>query len=188
MKQLNQFIQEKLRINKNINIDNQYNYHPKDRDELRKIISKKITDQKLNNKHDEVLNLNDIDTSKIESFNHLFTNLNPLKIDISEWETSKVELMNGMFDGCEYLQSTGDLGNWDVSNVTNMSFMFNNCRNLKDIGDLKNWEINGTKMKCAFQNCKKLKSIGFIEHWRPEEANWDIFPLCEIKIKPKQRP
>ena len=187
MKNINQFIIEKFKLNSK-NIKNQYSCKPKTRDELKKIISKRITNQKLNYKNkEEVLNLNDIDTSDVNSFNHLFTNLNPLKIDISEWDTSNVENMRGMFDGCEYLQSTGDLGNWDVSNVTNMSFMFNDCRNLTNIGDLSSWEINDTEMKYAFQNCKKLKSIGFIKHWRPKEANWEIFPLCSIKIKPVSR-
>lgn len=186
MKNIKQYIFEKFKLNSN-NIKNQYSCKPKTRDELRKFISKRITDQKLNNKHDEVLNLNDIDTSEINSFNHLFTNLNPLKIDISEWDTSKVELMNGMFDGCEYLQSTGNLGNWDISNVENMSFMFNNCRNLKDIGDLSSWEVNGTEMNCMFQGCKRLKNIGDIYNWKPKEANWEIFPLCDLKIMPRKR-
>lgn len=177
---------EKFKLNSK-NIKNQYSCKPKTRDELRKIISKRITNQKLNNKHDEVLNLNDIDTSEINSFNHLFTNLNPLKIDISEWDTSKVELMNGMFDGCGYLQSTGNLDNWDVSNVINMSFMFNDCRNLKNIGDLSSWEINGTEMGCMFQGCKRLKNIGDIYNWKPKEANWEIFPLCPIKTLPRKR-
>lgn len=186
MKTINQYITEKFKISSK-NVGHKYNYHPKNRDELRKIVYKRIFDQKNNNKHDEVLNLNDIDTSEIESFNHLFTYLNPLKIDISEWDTSNVKLMNGMFDGCGYLQSTGNLGNWDVSNVENMSFMFNDCRNLTNIGDLSSWEVNGIEMNCMFQGCKRLKNIGDIYNWKPKEANWEIFPLCPIKTLPRKR-
>lgn len=185
MKNIKQYIFEKFKLNSN-NIKH-YSCQPQSRDELRKIISKRITDQKLNNKHDEVLNLNDIDTSKVDSFNHLFTNLNPLKIDISEWDTSNVKKMNGMFDGCEYLQSIGNLGNWNIKQVDNMRFMFNDCRNLKNIGDLSSWKVDGIEMNCMFQGCKKLKNIGDIYNWKPKEANWEIFPLCDLKIMPRKR-
>ncbi len=183
MKQLKQFIAEKLHVSNY----KEYNYQPKTIEELREIISKKIDDQSLNKKNEEILDLNDIDTSKINSFNYLFKNLNPIKIDISKWDISNVESMKSMFDGCKYLSETGDLGNWDISNVKNMTFMFCDCINLKNIGDLSSWNVNGIKMSSMFQDCKRLKNIGDISDWKPLEANWAIFQLCPIKIQPKNR-
>ena len=186
MKNIKQYIFEKFKLNSN-NIKH-YSCQPQSRDELQKIISKRITKHKLDLKHKEdVLDFNDIDTSKVNSFNHLFVNMNPLKIDISEWDTSNVKKMNGMFDGCEYLQSTGNLGNWNIKQVDNTRFMFNNCRNLKDIGNLSSWKVDGIEMDCMFQNCVKLKDIGDISHWKPKEANWAIFPKCDLKIMPRKR-
>ena len=64
MKQLNQFIAEKFRLSKD-NL-NQYNYHPKTRDELREIVNNLIEER--GNDAD----LNDIDTSTITDMSQLF--------------------------------------------------------------------------------------------------------------------
>lgn len=178
MNNLKEYIIEKFKINKD-NVTKRIVV--KSRKELLEIIGDRFKWD------DKVIDFNDIDVSNIKDMSNLFSNLDFINIDISSWDVSNVKTMRGMFNNCKHLRSTGDLSGWDVSNVIDMSFMFNNCEHLKNIGDLKDWEINGTKMAYAFQDCKQLKTIGPIEHWRPKESNWEIFPLCDLKPKPRSR-
>jgi len=82
MLNINDFILEKLKISSK-SIINEYNYHPKDIDELKELV-KQLIDERGNK-----ANLNDIDTSEIISMDSLFkgTNFNG---DISEWDVSNV--------------------------------------------------------------------------------------------------
>ena len=88
MKQINKYIIERLHINKDIKSYN-YNYHPKTRDELKKLVNKLIEER-----GDEA-DLNDIDTSEITDMSALFY-LSKFNGDISNWDVSKVENMDGM--------------------------------------------------------------------------------------------
>ena len=68
MKQINKYIVERLRINKDIgNHDHHYNYYPKDKNELKELVNKLIKER--GNEAD----LNDIDTSEITDMSHMFT-------------------------------------------------------------------------------------------------------------------
>ena len=119
MKTLNQYIKEKLIINKDyVDVNMMI---PKSFDELRKIIEDRYN--KLGpgteRKH---INFNDIDVSNIDSFysnyyRGLFEGTNFKYIDISGWDVSNVTNMGSMFFKCEALKSVGDISNWDVSNV-----------------------------------------------------------------------
>ena len=64
MKQINKYIQERLHINKDTT--NYYNYHPKTRDVLIKIVDRLIKERGNN------ADLNDIDTSEITAMAGLF--------------------------------------------------------------------------------------------------------------------
>jgi hypothetical protein len=177
MNNLNQYINEKLKIGSNSKVNQKTK--PANEEDLKKIILKKIENKETD--------FNDIDISAVKDLSHLFEDQDISEIDISEWDVSHVESMRAMFQNCRYLKTCGDLGKWNVGNVLDMSWMFNGCQCLKNIGDLDNWEINGTKMKCAFQGCKRLKSVGFIEHWRPEDSNYDIFAGSDVRIQPRKR-
>ena len=97
MKNINNYILEKLKkINSNTSTI-VYTEHPKDIDELRKILIKRL-------KKDKDANLNDIDVSNIDYMRQLFLKLDPHNIDISEWDVSKVTNFSGMFMGCENLK------------------------------------------------------------------------------------
>ena len=115
MKTLQNYITEKILINKNSKIS--YNYHPKTKDELRKIIKQKIESE--GNECD----LNDVDTSNITDMSYLFEYID-FNGDISRWNVSNVTNMKGMF---RYSKFNGDISNWDVSNVTNSVNTFHNC-------------------------------------------------------------
>ena len=115
MKSLQQFITEKILINKNSKIA--YNYHPKTRDELEDIINKRIKSE--GNECD----LNDIDTSNITDMSYLFED-SDFNGDISKWNVSNVTNMVGTFYGSKF---NGDISNWDVSNVKFKLYIFDNC-------------------------------------------------------------
>ena len=112
MKTLQQFITEKILINKNSKIV--YNYHPKTKDELKDIINQKI--ESRGNECD----LNDIDTSNITDMSNLFA-YSHFNGDISRWNVSKVTNMSGIFYSSRF---NGNISNWDVSNVECMAGMF----------------------------------------------------------------
>ena len=88
MKTLQNYIIEKILINKNSKIEHMY--HPNTKDELTKIIKQKIESE--GNECD----LNDIDTSNITDMSYLFeyTDFNG---DLSKWNVSNVTDMRGMF-------------------------------------------------------------------------------------------
>ena len=115
MKTLQNYITEKILINKNSKIA--YNYHPKTKDELKDIIKQKIESE--GNECD----LNDIDTSNITDMSNLFA-YSHFNGDISRWNVSKVTNMSGMFYGSKF---NGDISNWDVSNVKFKLDIFYNC-------------------------------------------------------------
>ena len=117
MKNLSQYIQEKLIIKKNRNVIN-YKYSPETKEELREIIEQRIKDE------GREVDLNDIDVSEITDMSELFMYLD-FNGDISTWDVSNVTNMSYMFDACKNFN--GDISFWDVSNVTDMSWMFYDC-------------------------------------------------------------
>ena len=190
MKTLNQYMQEKLIVNKNYN---QYIYVPKSFKELRKIIKDRY--EKLGpGTEQNPIDFNDIDVSNINSFCNnknkvgIFERTKFEYIDISEWDVSNVTDMNHMFYMCEELESVGDLSKWDVSNVMSMRGMFSDCNKLKSFGDISSWDVSKvTNMGFMFKYCKSFNQ---------DISKWDvsnvtnmsyIFFGCVIKeeYKPK---
>ena len=139
MKTLQNYITEKILINKNSKIA--YNYHPKTKDELADIIKRKIESEGND------CNLNDIDTSNITDMSSLFE-YSDFNGDISRWNVSNVTNMNDMF---RYSEFNGDISNWNVSNVKNMRSMFLYS---KFNSDISNWDVSNVIDKSyIFDNC-----------------------------------
>ena len=139
MKTLQQFITEKILINKNSKIG--YIYHPKTRNELENIINQRIESE--GNECD----LNDIDTSNITDMSGLFIS-SEFNGDISKWDVSNVESMWSMFYCSKF---DGDISKWDVSKVTNMGDMFAHS---EFNGDISDWDVSNVKFKLGmFRNC-----------------------------------
>ena len=139
MKTLQNYITEKILINKNSKIA--YNYHPKTKDELKDIIDKRIESE------GNECNLNDIDTSNIIDMSWLFEASN-FNGDISKWNVSNVKRMDNMFANSNF---NGDISNWDVSNVTSMYGMFYKS---EFNGDISNWDVSNVKFKLyMFDEC-----------------------------------
>ena len=113
MKSINNYISEKLVINKNTG-KKYYKYFPETNDELQDIIKQRIE------KEGNECNLNDIDVSKITDMSYLFM-YSEFNGDISEWNVSNVKYMNCMFRHSKFNQ---DISSWDVSNVEDMLYIF----------------------------------------------------------------
>ena len=119
MKNLKEIIQEKLKIGSKTKID-QYEFHPKDKEELKELIKQLIKERGLE------ADLNDIDTSKITDMGGLFKNIK-FNGDISKWDVSNVEWMVYMFYNSGF---NGDISCWKINNnITSaaMMHMFDNC-------------------------------------------------------------
>ncbi len=145
MKQINTYISEKLVINKDsMTKVPKYNYYPKDRRELIRIVNKLLKER--GNDAD----LNDIDTSNITDMSLIFYN-SKFNGDISKWDVSNVEDMLNMF---YYSEFNGDISSWDVSNVKYMGGMFFGS----DFnGDINNWDVSNVKyMKDIFKKSPLL--------------------------------
>ena len=167
MKQLNQYIKEKLIINKDYH-DNKIVV--KSFDELRKIIEDRYNKLGPGTEQDPV-DFNDIDVSNLRYFYNnedkgIFEYTKFKYIDISDWDVSNINSMRGMFFMCKELKSVGDISEWNVSNVTIMRAMFDSCEELESTGDLSNWDVsNVTDMCSMFYKCKELESVGDISKW-----------------------
>ena len=191
MKTLNQYIQEKLIINKDYHDDT---IVVKSFDELRKIIDDRY--DKLGPGTKQIpIDFNDIDVSNIDSFYNynksivcdsgLFERTKFKYIDISDWDVSNVKLMCSMFDGCDKLESVGDISKWDVSKVTDMSFMFCDCCSFNQ--NISDWDVSSvTEMQYMFYNCKKFNQD--LSKWNVYKVYKNILMFEGCPIKEKYKP
>ena len=141
MKPLNQYIKEKLIINKDYR-DN--TIVVKSFDELRKIIEDRYDKLGAGTKQNPI-DFNDIDVSNLQYFYNnedkgIFEYTKFKYIDISDWDVSNIKSMRGMFFMCKELKSVGDISEWDVSNVTSMTSMFDGCILFNQ--DLSKWNVS----------------------------------------------
>ena len=187
MKTLNQYIQEKLIINKD--------YHDamivvKSFDELRKIIEDRYDKLGPGTKR-KPIDFNDIDVSNIDSFCDvkrllgLFHGIKFKYIDISDWDVSNVKSMNSMFFMCKELESVGDISKWDVSNVIDMSFMFQMCKKFNQ--DISKWNVSSvTDMKFMFEWCESFNQD--ISGWNVSNVRNNDFMFNNCSIKEEYKP
>ena len=193
MKNLNQYIKEKLIINKDYRDGKMY--HPESFDELRKIIEDRYDKLGPGTKQNPI-DFNDIDVSNLDSFyssntsEGIFNKILFKYIDISDWDVSNIKSMNSMFFWCDALRSVGNISGWDVSNVTDMSYMFFNCKELESVGDLSKWDVsNVTNMKYMFFGCAYFNQD--LSDWNVSDVRirnrLSMFDNCPIKneYKPK---
>ena len=187
MKKLNQYIKEKLIINKDYS---DASISPKSFDELRKIIEDRY-DKLGPGTKDNPIDFNDADVSNIDYFNDkykggIFEKTYFKYIDVTYWNVSNAKSMCRMFYGCYELESIGDISKWDVSNVTDMKYMFCGCKNFnKGISD---WDVSSvTNMYGMFLNCKFFNQD--ISKWDVSKVRFKyrMFYNCAIKeeYKPK---
>ena len=181
MRNLNSFIIERLKLNKNSKVISKK--YPNDYYELKDLIKNKF-DKLKDNK--EYLNLNDIDLSELkrdrdgdseEPLNGLWWcifddlnkqydyNLNIKQIDVSYWDMRNLKNLHGMFKGLDVEEIIG-IDKWDMSNIMKINFLFDNCKNLVNVGDLGKWKFNKlVRPQGLFRGCHKIKDIGDISKW-----------------------
>ena len=176
MKSINNYISEKLVINRNTGKKQQYKYFPETKKELKEIIKQKIEEK--GNKCD----LNDIDVSEIKDMSKLFipaSNYGDLDIsnfngDISKWNVSNVKYMSSMFAGSNF---NGDISNWDVSNVTDMQNMFAGSKFNQDISK---WNI--TKVISMTNMFYKSNFNQDISKWDVRKVEYMMFMFYSSKF------
>ena len=174
MKTLNQYIKEKLIINKDYR---EAKIVVKSFDELREIIDDRYDELGPGTKQNPI-DFNDIDVSKIDSFYSSNTDIGIFEetgfkyIDISGWNVSNAESMQYMFFNCEKLESIVDISEWDVSNVTNMNCMFFGCKKLESVGDISSWDVS------------KVSDMGYMfsycESFNKNISSWDVSSVTDM--------
>ena len=189
MKTLNQYIKEKLIVNKDYR---DAGLSPKSFDELRKIIEDRYDKLGPGTKQDPI-DFNDIDVSNIDSFysntyyRGIFQETKFKYIDISDWDVSNATDMKVMFYNCVVLKSVGDISKWDVSNVINMSAMFDSCEELESVGDISKWDVsNVTDMRFMFLGCKKFNQD--ISKWNVSNVTGRVGMFYNCLIKDEYKP
>lgn len=164
MKRINNYIIEKLKINKNTK--QEYHYHPKDYDELKDLL------RKLLNERGKDADLNDIDITAVPNVWELFRDLDPHNIDISDWDVSNIKAFTRMFIDCKNFNC--DLSKWNLKNATHLNQMFWDCEKFNC--DLESWgkTIDFDKMvtmDSTFYGCKSLEKVP--SWWKQDKNPWD---------------
>ena len=158
MKSLNQYIIEKILINKSSKFNK---IKVESKDQLQSIIQERYHNNK------SFIDLTDIDISELDDLAGVFAFFNKVEIiDISGWDTSNVRYMNHMFRYCTKLKNIIGIENLDVSKLEDVNSMFYCCENLAEL-DLTNWNpISLENMSYMFYLCSNLKIIKNIEKWQ----------------------
>ena len=158
MKSLNQYIIEKILINKSSKLNK---IKVESKDQLLSIVRRRYNNNK------SFLDLTDLDISELDNLSSIFFELYSLEVvNISGWDTSNVTTMAYMFSQCKNLKNIIGIENLDVSKLETANFMFDSCENLVEL-DLTNW--NPILLKTAwsmFYRCSNLKIIKNIENWQ----------------------
>ena len=158
MKSLNQYIIEKILINKNSKLNK---IKVESKEQLQSIIQERY------NNNNSFVYLSDIDVSELDDLSYILGILNHVEvIDISGWDTSNVRDMNFMFSQCKKLKKIIGIENLDVSKLEYANYMFYGCENLVEL-DLTNWNPKLLqKTRYMFYGCLNLKIIKNIENWQ----------------------
>ena len=157
MVDINNYITEKLHLNKNIK--KQYTYCPENKSQLKDLL------HQLFRERGNEADLNDIDVSKITDMSRLFAtgeyiNMN---FNISDWDVSNVTNMTEMFSECEKFNC--DISSWDVSNVKYMNYMFYGCKDFEQ--NLSKWNVENVKRWNGFSTESGL-GVATKQHLKPK--------------------
>ena len=121
MKSLNQYIIEKILINKKSKFINKIKVYTKS--QLKSIIWERY------NKNKSFIDLTDIDVSELDDLSDIFYQFLVEVVDISGWDTSNVITMDCMFIQCKKLKKIIGIENLDVSKLEDV----NSCMTGRDI-------------------------------------------------------
>jgi len=154
MKTLTEYINESL-FDKSLVKKGLVNDHPQTKEELLDSIRKYI--DILKPRRGETVDLNWIDTSKIDDMGALFEDKatkRDLNYDVSGWDVSNVNNFANMFSWCTKFDC--DLSKWNVSNGEHFGGMFKHCTSFKGKG-LDKWNIDPhAHTYQMFSGCKSI--------------------------------
>lgn len=171
MKQLNQYIIEKILINKNA-IIKQY-FCPKSIEDLNDYIDNKINDVKGGTK-DRLVDLSYIDFSKLQEnkidIAFLCYDNNDIKyVDASHWKFANLDVdydISGLFEssGLKYI----DVSYWELSkSIIDIIGLFRTCEYLEEVIGLNTWDTKYIEsITGLFSDCIRLKNIDL--------SGWDL--------------
>ena len=131
MKQLETYVNEKLRVTKQSSP--QYTLFPKDKKELMHMIDDEVV------KNGKKCSLNHIDVSGITDMSTVFRQ-SVFDGDITDWDVSNVKDMSFMFEYSDFTGENSDLSKWDVSNVELMNYMFDHSK-FTNRKSLNGWRV-----------------------------------------------
>ena len=170
MKSLNQYIIEKILINKSSKFNK---IKVESKDQLEAIIQKRY------NNNNSFIDLTDIDISKLDNLSSIFCGLKLEVVNISGWDTSNVTTMENMFCFCDKLKNIIGIENLDVLKLKRANFMFDSCENLVEL-DLTNWNpISLQRAWGMFDDCLNLKIIKNIENWQFPNIKDVSYMFCD---------
>ena len=109
MKSLNQYITEKILINKSSKFINKIKVESLE--QLQALIRERYNNNK------SFIDLNDLDISELDDLSYIFHGSNIEVVDISGWDTSNVTTMENMFSFCDKLKNIIGIENLDVSKL-----------------------------------------------------------------------
>ena len=158
MKSLNEYIIEKILINKNSKLN---------KIKVETLIQLKSIILERYHNNNSFIDLTDLDISELDDLSGVFARLNKVEVvDISGWDVSNVTIMDYTFSRCKKLKKIIGIENLDVSKLKNTNSMFYMCENLVEL-DLTNWNPKLLqKTRYMFYGCSNLKIIKNIENWQ----------------------
>ena len=170
MKSLNEYIIEKILINKSSKFNK---IKVESKDQLQSIIQERYHNNK------SFIDLTDIDISELDDLSGVFARLNKVEVvDISRWDVSNFTIMDYTFSRCKKLKKIIGIENLDVSKLKNANSMFYMCENLVEL-DLTNWNPKLLqKTRYMFYGCSNLKIIKNIENWQLPNINNVSYMFC----------
>ena len=170
MKSLNEYIIEKILINKSSKFNK---IKVESRDHLFSIIMER------HNNNKSFLDLTDLDISELDNLSYIFYGSNMEVVDISGWDTSNVITMENMFSFCDKLKNIIGIENLDVSKLENANNMFFCCKKLVEL-DLTKWNpVSLQYTRQMFYECSNLKIIKNIENWQLPNIKDVSYMFCD---------
>ena len=141
--------------------------------------------------HEKVSKIRVTLDKEFKSFYKLFSECKIIRaMKFKYFDDRKIEDMSYMFDKCLFLQKL-DLTKFKTNNVTNMEGMFSNCENLVSL-DLSSFNTNNvTNMRDMFNGCLSLNDLNLssfkITSIKKANDMENMFYNCQHGLKQKIR-
>ena len=107
----------------------------------------------------EIVNLENVNTEQVESFNRIFASCEKIEsIDMSSFTSEKCTQMTNTFQDCKALVNL-NIENLTTPKATSLAGMFSGCSALRSLDLSKFVTTNATAMNSMFSKCTQLTSL-----------------------------